>query len=305
MTKKDSFTGRVREMIADQIADMVWEDDTAWTDGIRNASLCGPVNAWRESSGKDAAYHGANRFLLAARQAKDGYTSRRWVTFKQAIEMGGAVGKGEHGSPVFCYHPYVVDKKTGRIVKDGDPDNPKENEETRFSLTYSLVWNIDQTSVRCAKDINPMTPARGEAEKKARLATATFAAKYGVRLADSPDLHERYDSTSDTASVPPESAYDSREHYWQACFRTLALAALDGRRLGKGKTADDRKNRIAAEYAAALAMCSCGFTAGYENGAAHIREILGGKPEAPQASLLMSAFGSGDKAASLIMGDNA
>ena len=67
----------------------------------------------------------------------------------------------------------------------------------------------------------------------------------------------------------------------------------------------DRKNRIAAEYAAALAMCSCGFTAGYENGAAHIREILGGKPEAPQASLLMSAFGSGDKAASLIMGDNA
>lgn len=39
---------------------------------------------------------------LAVPALERGYAAPIWMTFKQALELGGAVRKGEKGSPVVC-----------------------------------------------------------------------------------------------------------------------------------------------------------------------------------------------------------
>ena len=46
----------------------------------------------------DINYTGANALILMAEQTEKGYTDNRWLTYKQAAEMGGQVQKGEKGT---------------------------------------------------------------------------------------------------------------------------------------------------------------------------------------------------------------
>src|SRR4051812_32592525 len=51
------------------------------------------------TSGKP--YHGINFFLLSL--AGEGFAAPYWLTFRQALERGGHVRKGERGVPVFFW----------------------------------------------------------------------------------------------------------------------------------------------------------------------------------------------------------
>ena len=45
-------------------------------------------------------YRGMNVLLLWGEAVEKGYTAPIWMTFKQSVELGAHVGKGEHGSLV-------------------------------------------------------------------------------------------------------------------------------------------------------------------------------------------------------------
>lgn len=46
----------------------------------------------------DKTYNGMNRFILAVSASMEGYKDPRWLTFKQAKELGYSVKKGTHGT---------------------------------------------------------------------------------------------------------------------------------------------------------------------------------------------------------------
>jgi len=48
----------------------------------------------------DIPYRGINILLLWGQAIENGYSSSRWMTYKQAQELGGQVRKGERGSLV-------------------------------------------------------------------------------------------------------------------------------------------------------------------------------------------------------------
>ncbi len=54
-----------------------------------------PVNA-----GTRRPYRGINALLLALEATSHGYPLNRWLTYRQASELGGQVRKGEHGTTV-------------------------------------------------------------------------------------------------------------------------------------------------------------------------------------------------------------
>jgi antirestriction protein ArdC len=66
------------------------------------------IKPWSATAGQNVpcnavtnrAYSGCNVVLLWMAQAA-GYRSPRYLTFKQALELGGAVRKGEHGTKVY------------------------------------------------------------------------------------------------------------------------------------------------------------------------------------------------------------
>jgi antirestriction protein ArdC len=78
-------------------------------------------------------YSGCNVVLLWMAQAS-GYRTPRYLTFKQALELGGHVRKGEHGSRVYFVKQLQVRDENG------------EGDATRFvpMLREYTVFNVDQ-----------------------------------------------------------------------------------------------------------------------------------------------------------------
>ncbi|RYZ11533.1 MAG: DUF1738 domain-containing protein, partial [Myxococcaceae bacterium] len=61
-----------------------------------------PLNA-----ATDRAYSGVNILLLWAAALEQGRPSQRWLTFKQALSLGGCVRKGEKGTMVVYADSFV------------------------------------------------------------------------------------------------------------------------------------------------------------------------------------------------------
>ena len=80
-------------------------------------------------------YSGMNVILLWSEQVSRGFASSMWMTFKQALELGGAVRKGETGSTV------VFASRFTKSMADGNGNNV--DREIPFLKAYS-VFNIEQ-----------------------------------------------------------------------------------------------------------------------------------------------------------------
>ena len=75
-------------------------------------------------------YSGMNVLLLWSEQVSRGYTSSMWMTFKQALELGGVVRKGETGSTV------VFASRFTKSVADENGDDV--DREIPFLKAYSV-----------------------------------------------------------------------------------------------------------------------------------------------------------------------
>ena len=66
-----------------------------WSTGIDTL----PMNG-----GTRRPYRGVNVLLLELEAAAHGYPLQRWLTYRQALALGGQVRKGEHGTTVVFWH---------------------------------------------------------------------------------------------------------------------------------------------------------------------------------------------------------
>ncbi len=81
------------------------------------------------------AYRGINVLLLWGEAVANGYASSKWMTYRQAMELGGHVRKGEHGSLVVF---------ANRITRSEENDQGEALErEIAFMKGYT-VFNVDQ-----------------------------------------------------------------------------------------------------------------------------------------------------------------
>src|ERR1700731_3643334 len=105
------------------------------------ASAAPWVKPWSATAGMNAPcnavtnrpYSGCNVVLLWMAQA-GGYRTPRYLTFKQALELGGNVRRGEHGTKVYFVKQLQVADRNG------------EEGETRIvpMMREYTVFNVDQ-----------------------------------------------------------------------------------------------------------------------------------------------------------------
>jgi antirestriction protein ArdC len=123
-----------RDLYADVSARIVAELETGAAPWIKpwsaTAGMNTPCNAVT-----NRPYSGCNVVLLWMAQAA-GYSTPRFVTFKQALEFGGNVRKGEHGTKVYFVKKLAVQ----------DRDRPDDESATRVvpMLREYTVFNVDQ-----------------------------------------------------------------------------------------------------------------------------------------------------------------
>ena len=163
-----------------------------WTGGAAGAAL--PMR-WNGE-----AYRGINILMLWAMAAAKGYSSERWMTFKQAQELGGHVRRGE---------------KSSTVVKFGTVEREDENGEERqipYARAYR-VFNADQIEGLAADFYLLPDPPRDLGTVADPELEAFFAAT-GAQIDSTEEPRAYYDLTTDRIHMPLISTFHRAAGYY-------------------------------------------------------------------------------------------
>jgi antirestriction protein ArdC len=116
-------TGHDRTSLYSEITDKIIAELEAgrvpwvqpWGASAAKASLAMPKNAATRRR-----YSGVNVLILWGAVIDRGFAGQSWVTFRQALSLGGNVRKGEHGTTVVYADRFIPDEERKRAERDGD-----------------------------------------------------------------------------------------------------------------------------------------------------------------------------------------
>lgn len=129
LTSKTDLYERVTARILDDLS----IGTRPWVKPWTATHAAGPVSRPRRHTGE--AYRGVNVPLLWSEAAGRGFSSPTWMTYRQALDLGGQVRRSETGTGIVYASVY---KKTD-TTESGD----EEERSIPFLKTYT-VFNADQ-----------------------------------------------------------------------------------------------------------------------------------------------------------------
>jgi antirestriction protein ArdC len=203
-------------------------------------------------------YSGCNIVLLWMAQAA-GYRTPRFLTFKQALELGGNVRKGEHGTKVYFVKQLQV--------QDSGADDNASMRLVPIMREYT-VFNVEQCenlpdSVNTGKPMRVRNPdTRDEfADAFLQLTGADIREGHGEAY---------YVPSRDFISMPAFEAFKGADHFYNVAYHELVHWTAHKSRLDR-----DLKNRfgsrnyaaeeLIAELGAAFLCAEFGFDGDVRN----------------------------------------
>jgi len=177
-----------------------------WRSAGQGASLSLPKNG---HTGK--AYSGINVLLLWAALDTHGFTSCHWLTFKQALELGGSVRKGEKGTHVFYADRFIPEKERERAQSEGD-----EPGAIPFLKRYT-VFNVEQCDSVPDHLFAPRPPLP-ECDIIPEAQALILATGADFRIGGNEAFYRPFE---DVIRVPPQSAFIDQINYYRTAFHEL------------------------------------------------------------------------------------
>lgn len=219
-----------------------------------------PIN---HSSGEQ--YRGINILSLWIEQDTRGFSSARWMTYRQASAAGGQVRKGEKGSQIIFYK--TRDKESDRI-------NPTtgENEINKIPMLRSFtVFNLDQID-GIEQDLShlPEQPTFDPIQAAENLLTASQV-----------KIHETgtrafYHPATDEITLPDRERFSTAYNFYATALHELGHATKKGNRCDRKPYASDNLKtqyafeELVAEIGAVFAMAGLGITGELEEHADYL-----------------------------------
>lgn len=164
-----------------------------------------PQNA---STGR--SYSGVNILLLWSAAIEQGRPSQRWLTFKQALAMGGAVRKGEKGTMVVYADSFVPKVEQAKADASGD-DARRVGFLKRFT-----VFHRDQCDGLPADPGAVPLPGRSEVVPLVEEVIAATGAD--IRIGGDMAF---YAPGPDFIQVPPQEAYSEPINWYRTKLHEL------------------------------------------------------------------------------------
>jgi antirestriction protein ArdC len=260
------------------------------------ASLEAGTVPWKrpwDSAGEPAnflsrrAYRGINVLLLWGTAAEKGFTSRYWLTYKQATESGGQVRKGEKSTAIVFWK-----------ILDKDEDNKVP------LLRYYNVFNTDQIDgldVPTERTVT-VTPEQIPAAVQDVLTGYKDAPRviYGQS-----NGRAFYRPSDDVIHLPDIDQFHSVEGYADTLFHELGHSTGHSSRLARehegacfGNTTY-AKEELVAEITAAMLAAKVGINWDVQNTAAYVANWL--QVLKDDRSLVISAAQQAQKAVDHIL----
>ncbi len=243
--------GSLYQEVTDRIIAELEQGRVPWVQpwGQGKARLGLPRNA---ATGR--RYSGVNILILWGAVIECGYPSQDWLTFRQALDLGGHVRKGERGTTV-CYADRFIPKaELERARQEGD-----EPEAVPFLKRFT-VFNVAQCeglTERFSTLVEPLPEREIIPHAEALIAASGADFRIGGENAF-------YMTSADYIQVPPQPAFFEQINYYRTCFHELGHWTGHASRLardlagGFGSKTYAREELV-AEMASAFVCASLGI----------------------------------------------
>jgi antirestriction protein ArdC len=220
-----------------------------WGTAAAKAPLTMPTNA---ATGR--GYSGINVLILWGAVIEQGFPAQSWLTFRQALSLGGNVRKGERGTTVVYADRFIPDDEKQRARETGeDPQAiPFLKRFTVFNATQ--CENLPEAIAIAAP---PAPPGLIEPTVEALIAATGIAFRIGGNRA-------YYDPAHDHVQVPPPQAYFEPINWHRTALHELGHASGHACRLDRNMSGTFGSKAYAfeelvAELSAAFCCASLGF----------------------------------------------
>ncbi len=189
-----------------------------WGTAAANAPLGLPKNA-----STDRQYSGINVLLLWGAVIERGFTGQSWLTFRQALALGGNVRKGERGTTVVYADRFVPEDEKRRARETG------EDAQAIPFLKRFTVFNTDQCE-NLPEDVATAAPPVPTGLIEPRIEALIAATGIDFRIGGNRAF---YVPAHDYVQVPPPQAYFEPINWHRTALHELGHATGHTSRLGR------------------------------------------------------------------------
>ena len=169
----------------------------------------GTASALPHNAATGHSYRGINHLLLGMRCCSQGFASNGWITFRQAMKLGGKVRRGERGTSVVYYQP--IDPEAN------DEGSVSSVGSSRAVLRVFTVFNLDQV-----EGLEALIP-----DVSGDIPWEPYKAADDVIERSGADIRHRggaafYSPATDRIVLPMRSAFGTADGYYATALHELS-----------------------------------------------------------------------------------
>jgi len=199
-------------------------------------------------------YSGVNVLILWGMVIEQGWPSQSWLTFRQAIEAGGCVRKGERGTTVVYADRFIPEGERAKAAETGG-----DAKAIPFLKRFT-VFNVAQCEglrPSLAADPAPLPDREIVPVAETVIAASGVDFRIGGNCAF-------YAPGPDFVQVPPQPAFFEQINYYRTCLHELTHATGHASRLARKLvtdigTKDYAREELIAEMGSAFLCAALGI----------------------------------------------
>jgi antirestriction protein ArdC len=220
-----------------------------WGTAAAKAPLAMPKNA---ATGR--GYSGINVLILWGSVIENGFPGQNWLTFRQALSLGGNVRKGEHGTTVVYADRFIPDDEKKRARETGE-----EAQAIPFLKRFTVFNAAQCENLPEGVTVAPPPPPPGLIEPKVEALIAATAIDFRIGGA-----RAFYVPAHDYVQVPPPQAYFEPINWHRTALHEIGHATGHPSRLNRDLSGSFGSKKYAfeelvAEMSAAFCCASLGI----------------------------------------------
>lgn len=212
-----------------------------------------PPLAIPQSAATGRRYSGVNILILWSAATEHAFTAQSWLTFRQALSLGGHVRKGERGTTIVYANRFVPLGEKHRASEEGE-----EAQAIPFLKRFT-VFNSDQCDGLPPEIATAAPPPPGLIEPQVEYLIKATGIDFRIG-----GNRAFYVPTDDYVQVPPPQAYFETVNWHRTALHELAHASGHPSRLNRDLSGGfgTRKyafEELVAEIASAFGCASLGI----------------------------------------------
>jgi len=273
---------KIYQIVTDRITEMLAQGRIPWRRPWKQLRAEGSQRPRNLTTG--IPYRGANWFLLSMLN----FSTPDFLTFKQALALGGNVRKGETGFPVIFWKLMEV--------KEGQAQKPEDVGKKVPLLRYYTVFHTSQCDGLKLPE-QPIAPVSTEFDPIAD------AEGIWAGFPQKPDLtycgdRACYSPTFDQIRMPPRKAFPTAEGFYETLFHEAGHSTGHSTRLNRKELVSSdgfgghlySQEELTAELTAAFLCAESGIDQPVlENQAAYLQSWLDKLSKEPEAFIKAAA----------------